>query len=420
MTTPDFAIVEPTAQQLKMWGDTRAALIWHCPAFTHIFYEMMHKNNSEHIALFTNDAEKIPVAATDGSNIIINVDTFFTNYSLNERLFIIAHEIAHGIFGHCELGHKIRMMGAVKYPDGVELPYDHMTMNHAMDYVINDMLYDSKIGIMPKDALHDTVKGKHDDDVLTVYRRIYNPKGNNTNGQKSFDQHLQPGTTTGNDPTQAANARNAQEWKTAVAGAIASARAQGKLPASMDRALSGIVEPTVDWTDKIIGFFARKPGGGSYNWRSPDRRFITRDIIAPSRSGFGAGPVVVAVDTSGSIGQPVLDMFFGEMYGILDDVRPTQIILMFCDAQVHRIDYIEDTSDLLDIKKKGAPGGGGTAFEPVFHKIAELDIQPDALIYLTDGYGSFNVPAPSYSVLWGSISTGVKYPFGEVVELPKM
>jgi len=311
-------------------------------------------------------------------------------------------------------------MGAVKYPDGKELPYDHATMNQAMDYVINDMLHDSKIGSMPKGALHDTVKGKHDDDVLTVYRRIYNPKGNNTGGQKSFDEHLQPGTTTGNDPTQAANARNDQEWKTAVAGAIASAKAQGKLPAALDRALSGIVEPTVDWKDKIIGFFARKPGGGSYNWRSPDRRFITRDIIAPSRSGFGAGPVVVAVDTSGSIGQKELDLFFGEMYGILDDVRPTQIILMFCDAQVHRVDYIEDTSDLLDVKKKGAPGGGGTRFEPVFDKIAELDIQPDALVYLTDGYGSFPTAAPTYSVLWGSISTGVKYPFGEVVELPKV
>lgn len=423
--------VDLTPEQERAWEATRAALVWHCPAFTHVFYTMMNKNDGKHVAMFVGPDEGIPVAATDGHNIIIVPEPFF-KYTLSERIFIVAHEICHGIFGHCELIFKLSTAGRVRYPDNVELPYDGDTMQKALDYVINDLLVQSKIGTYNADWLHDTVIAQHTDDVLTAYRRILQQNkgkgGQNTpqNGQagskggnqKSFDKHLKPGQSTGQNPSQAAAARSEVEWKSAVAGGIASARAQGKLPGALERALSEVVEPKVDWKDKVIGFFARKVGGGGYNWRKPDRRLITRNIIAPGRSGFGAGTVVVGLDTSGSVGQRELDMFFGELHGILDDVRPQRIVLMFCDTMVHRVDEIEDTVDLLHVRKQGAPGGGGTSFRPVFEKITELGIEPDALVYLTDGMGSFPSKEPTYPVLWGNVYAGSKFPWGEVIDIP--
>jgi predicted metal-dependent peptidase len=66
------------------------------------------------------------------------------------------------------------------------------------------------------------------------------------------------------------------------------------------------------------------------------------------------------------------------------------------------------------------PGRGGTSFVPVFEKIKEMNIKPDALVYLTDGYGTFPSD-PGYHVLWGSIAlTPEGYPFGEVVMIPKV
>jgi predicted metal-dependent peptidase len=418
-------IVEITPQQAKQWSDTRAALIWHAPAFTHILYTMMNKNGNEHIAIFTKE---VPIAATDGTHILLNPDTFFP-LSLSERIFVVAHEISHGIFAHCEMMQRFKMTGKVCYPDGKELDYDQMDMNKAMDYVINDMLIDSKIGTYNPNWLHDTTIATHQDSVLTAYRRIHQNKsggaggagqgqGNGKSGQQGFDQHLAPGTTTGQDPASAANGRNEIEWKTAIAGAAASARAQGKLPAALERLLEEVLNPQVDWSEKVIGWFNRKPGGGTYDWRKADRRFITRNIIAPARSGFGAGPIVVAIDTSGSIGQKELSVFFGEMFGILDDVRPTCIHVIWCDAAVNRVDEIHDTADLLELRMKKAPGGGGTAFEPVFDKVVELGIEPDALIYLTDGLGSFPKQAPLYPVMWGNIEKGSKYPWGDVIDIP--
>lgn len=418
-----FEIVEITPAQAKLWADTRAALVWHCPAFTHILYTMMNKNGNEHIAVFSKD---VPIAATDGSHIIINPETFFP-LSLKKRVFVVAHEISHGIFAHMEMMHRCKATGKVVYPDGKNLDYDHETMNKAMDYVINDMLIDSKVGEYDNNWLHDTTIATHKDSVLTAYRRIFqqnNGQGGagggsgNSKGQQSFDKHMAPGSTTGQDPATASSGRNEVEWKTAIAGAVSAAKSQGKLPAALERLMNEVLEPKVDWTEKIIGWFARKPGGGTYDWRKPDRRFITRNIVAPSRTGFGCGPVVVAIDTSGSIGQKELDRFFGEMFGILDDVRPSVIHVMWCDAKVHRVDEIHDTTDLLDLRMKRAPGGGGTAFEPVFDEVTNLSIEPDALIYLTDGMGSFPKKAPLYPVLWGNIYPQSKYPWGEVVDVP--
>lgn len=356
-------LVEITPAQAKLWADTRAAMIWHCPAFTHILYTMMNKAGTDHYAVFT---KSVPIAATDGQNILINPETFFP-LSLNERVFVVAHEVAHGIFGHCEMMHKLRMTGKVAYPDGKELPFDGGTMNKAMDYVINDMLVQSRIGTYNDNWLWDRTIATEEDSVLTAYRRIYQKNGGgggNKGGgggndkQKGFDYHLDPGTTTGQDAASATSGRSEMEWKTAIAGALATAKAQGKLPAGLERMFGDILEPQVDWRDKVIGFLARNTGSGTYDWRRPDRRLVTRDIIAPGRTGYGAGDVVIGLDTSGSIGQRELDVFFGEMSGILEDVRPHRIILMYCDAQVHEVVEIFDAADLLNVRQKKAPGVG--------------------------------------------------------------
>jgi predicted metal-dependent peptidase len=406
--------VKLTPQQEKLWSDTRVALLWHCPAFTHIFYTLLDRSGSEYIAVFTED---IPIAATDGSCILFNPKTFFA-LNLQERLFVTSHEILHCIMNHMILMHGFRQRGKVAFSDGTELDYDHETMNVAMDLVINDLLVESGIGQMPTQGCHDTKLATGQDSSIDTYRKIF--KKQHGQGGKGFDTHMAPGNANGQDPNQAAQGRNESEWNTQLAAAANSARAQGKLPAGLERLIDSILNPKVDWRDKIRTLFARKVGSGSYDWRRPDRRLIVRDIHAPGRSGFGAGTIVVAVDTSGSIGDKEVAMFFAEMSGILEDVRPRKMFVVWCDAKVHRVDEIDEAVDLAAIQKRGAPGGGGTAFEPVFDWINDEMLVPDALVYLTDGYGSFPQTPPAYHVIWGSITPegGVNYPFGDVVEVP--
>lgn len=427
-------IVQLDAKQALLWSDTRAALIWHCPAFSHIFYTMLQNTGKKADAIFT-DSTAIPIAATDGSNLVFNTgpDGFF-RFNLNQRLFIVAHEILHCILNHCGISANLKMRGKVMFSDGEELPYEGGQMNEAEDFVINAILTESKVGQFPTDkdgkplGLYDVAIATSASNSLDTYRKIYkkDPAGGKGkgagaggSGKPGFDEHLAPGTTTGQDAQTAANGRNKAQWDTELQAGLSAARAMGKLPAELDRALSAVLDPQVDWREKIQSIFSRKVGNGSYDWNRPNRALITRNIYAPGRSGFGAGTVVVGVDTSGSIGATELDMFMAEMAGILEDVRPKELVIMWCDAKLQRTDYAEEASDLNTIRAKGAPGGGGTSFCPVFNEIARLGLEPEALVYLTDGMGSFPNKEPKYHVIWGNIFAGAKYPWGDVVDIPK-
>lgn len=407
-----------TATQEKLWSDTRVALLWHAPAFAHIFYTMMDNTPSKHIAYFT---EAVPIAATDGESLLLNPKTFF-KYNLNERVFICVHEIMHCIWNHCGLMHQFYQRGKVAYNDGTSLPYNPQVMNVATDLVINDALIESKIGQFSKDWLHNTSIANGNDSAIDAYKKVFKESkaGKKPIAGVSFDEHLAPGTLKGKDPRTAAGDRNEAQWKAEVAAGVASAKAQGKMPGNLDRLLKELMEPQVAWQEHIQALFARKLGGGSYSWRAPDRRLIVRDIYSPGRSGFGCGTVVVGADTSGSIGDATLNMFFAEVAGMLEDLRPQRLVIVWCDASVNRVDELEDAMDLNNVRCKGAPGGGGTAFEPVFAEIEKMGLEPDALVYLTDGYGSFPKREPKYPVIWGSISPkdAVKYPFGDVVLIP--
>lgn len=440
MTTPainpDFKLsrarptpCDITNDQRRLWVDTRTALLWSCPAFTYLLFNMMNPDASKDIAYWTKD---VPIAATDGEQLFLNPDRFF-GYKLQERVFIVAHEIMHCILNHCALMHTWSTAQKVDYPSGKSLPWDKEDANVAADFIINDVLIDSRVGQFSTDWLHDPKTAGKDDAFHDAYAKVYKQKpsggggknpGNNPggNGQgqgqgqgkgQSFDQHLAPGTGQGKDPTQAAQERagKQQEWKTA----IAAAKAQGTLPGALERIFNDLLKPEVDWTEIIRGFFARKVGSGANDWRRADRRWIGHDIFFPARSGNGAGTVVVAIDTSGSIGQLELDHFFAEMRGIIDDVRPREIVLIWCDAAIGGVDIVTETQDLGGLKPKG---GGGTSFLPPFQWVEDNNIKPDALVYLTDLCGPFPPSPPAYPVCWGRTVASLTPPWGDVVDIP--
>jgi len=420
----NFPEVELNSQQKRQWSETLAAVNWIAPGFTHLLYTMLNKRDDSQVACFT---EAIPcAAATDGSQLIFKPSEFF-KLTLMERVFAVCHEISHCVGDHCGMGYTMKKRGEI-YCGNKKLKYDPMHANIVQDYIINDMLIESQFGTYNKAWLHDTNIATYKDDWVEVYFKTWRkrPPGNQPGtpgsdqtppGPGQFDQHLDPGTFDDKSPEDVAP-RNEQEWQQAVAGALAVARAQGKCPAAFEAHFGEMLEPKVDWREHLRALVARKVGSSGYDYRRPDRRLIVRDIGAPGRSGHGAGTVVLGIDTSGSVFD-MLDVWLAEVSGILEDVRPKQVFLVWCDAKVQRVDEVDDVSDLAWVRMKGAAGGGGTAFEPVFDWIEEEGLTPDCVLYLTDGFGSFPDEAPRYAVIWGNISgPDATYPFGEVVEVP--
>ncbi len=85
---------------------------------------------------------------------------------------------------------------------------------------------------------------------------------------------------------------------------------------------------------------------------------------------------------------------------------------MYFDAVVTRY----ETYQAGETVEFNPVGGGGTCFEPVFQTIEEEGIEPQAVVFLTDMYGSFPRQEPSYPVIWVSAG-GENAPFGEVISI---
>lgn len=404
------------AKQRKAWTETRSALLWAAPAFAHLYFTMMVEGLPDGVVW----CDEVPIAATDGKHLLLNPEPFF-KHTLPERVFIAAHEICHCMLNHCGLFHAMNSRKYIIAPDGTRLPWVPLMGNMAADYIINDMLIDSGIGQYNPNWLHDRSIGTNMDALPVVYARLFEAvqkkvvtlQGNGTGTQQGFDEHLQPGASEGKDANEAISGRSQAEWDAAVAAAVAAAKAQGKLPAAMDRMFSSVLEPQVDWMDKIRALLLRRVGDDGLTWKRPNRRYIVNDVYLPSRIGHSCGPIGIVIDTSGSITQKILDFFFAEMKGILTDVNPEKVYVIWCDAQVHSVQEIEDVDDIGTLKPKG---GGGTDFRPPFIWLDKHDVEVDALVYLTDMYGDFPKSAPTYPVIWARMSD-VNAPWGDVVDI---
>jgi len=418
LVAANFSRYKPDPADEKLIRDAMAFLVIKSPFFAHLLYNECRMS-------YTKD---IPIAATDGMNIMFNIDTVKAlQLTIQEIAFIVAHEVAHCFFGDLLLNAMWRTTMKVVCRGGV-LPFDPEIMNAARDYRINAMLVESKIGTMPKDkttgkqiGLFDTsISAKGMESQIDIYEKLYQQKkssGGSIGG--GFDVHM--------DPTKAQEAAEAAGQRAqAITAAVQAAEAAGTgtIPSAVRRLIGDILEPKVPWQDHLRSTMTRAAGDPAYDWRTIDRRLLVRPtpIYFAKMAHSGAGCIVVGVDTSGSIDQNTLDRFFGEMTGIVQDLNPAQLIVIWCDAAVGRVDELEDPEDLEELKMlvddEGVNGGGGTAFGPVFDKIAELDIQPDMLVYLTDACGSFPAQEPEYPTVWGVIgSGGGRCPWGTVVEV---
>lgn len=420
---------ELTPTQQSAAEIARVGFMAAAPFYAHYFYSEMRE-------MFTKD---IPTAATDGRTIYINPE-YLEARKPAERVFIYAHEVDHVISRHPQRFNHHRREGNVR-----DTPADAEQLNIAADYVVNAGLMEQRIGMMNPDWCYDpNTTGA--DLVEDVYARHYKkpppggsggdpgmtfggsgkaPKGGKGDAQAagnggSFDQILAPPI----DPvTGKEDLPDPAEFKEAVARAAAAAKAMGNMPGFLQRKVDEILEPQIDWRDHVRMLMTGHMGARHETWNRLNRRYAALGALAsnpvpqfPGRRGFGADTVVCVIDNSGSIGEKELCAFFSEVGGVIADVKPKRVILMWCDADVRQVDEAKSLDELQDIRVKGSPGGGGTSFIPPFKWLKENDIVPETLIYITDMYGSFPSEKPPFPVIWCA-STDVAAPWGEAVRI---
>ena len=135
-------------------------------------------------------------------------------------------------------------------------------------------------------------------------------------------------------------------------------------------------------------------------YRKPNRRYLSAGIYMPSGVTEQVGELILAIDTSGSIGSSELSAFLSEVKEICDTVHPDGVRVLYWDTQICRDEkYDVDQLDTL-VKSTKPEGGGGTDVTCVTDYIRDNSINAQACIVLTDGHlyggwGQWTMP-----VLW--------------------
>jgi predicted metal-dependent peptidase len=340
--------------------------------------------------------------ATDGYNIFVN-PAFCEKLSEAEVAGVFAHEVMHAVLGHID-----RRKGR-----------NRVHWNMAIDHATNLMLKDFGFTLPANGLFDQRFRGMT---AEQIFERVINEPV-----LEGFDLHLEPGDLEGawgrgdDYPTEDERRRLRQ----AVLKDMEQERlrrGQGHWPADLSREIQLATRTVIPWQNLLARFFSdiRRTDYRLYPF---NKKHLWRGIYLPSIGVPGPDHVVLAIDTSGSVSAKDLGEFVAEL-DRLRSFTDCRLTLLHCDAAVHRADESTGRGDTLLPESTGRrlAGGGGTSFVPVFDWIAkkmrEGAAAPDALIYCTDGWGTFPPRAPDYPVVWIlTRGSSAQFPFGQVIRL---
>ncbi len=355
----------------------------------------------------TPSGTNIRTSATDGKTLWINPEEFgkLTN---KERIGVLAHEVMHVI-----LQHNARLAMYQSLGLGPDLKaFSAKKFNHACDYIINAYLTDQKDDKggkkfhLPLGTLQNSqVTG--DDIVDEIYLKLPDEEENTDD---NFDDHEAPP-----DPSSLPQKPTIQA---ALAKAAEISKMQGKGVGGMQRLIDDICNPQVPWHEllrKALTNITR--GRDTHTWARPNRRKLATPphIYWPGKAGWKGPHIAVEIDTSGSIGEDELSTFMAELGGILTDLEPEMVYVMYVDDDLHGdVIEIDDVNNLSEVKHK-AGGGGGTDMTTVFRVIEERQLPVETVVVLTDGYTPFP-EEETIPTVW-CMTTDLKAPNGTTVHV---
>lgn len=345
----------------------------------------------------------------DGVNLFYNPETI---NEMSERQIIGA--LAQNVM-HCALGHTLRRGERDKKK--WDLACDHavnlildecndmeLPPNSPRDGQYKDMTAEVIYNKLPED------ENNGDDDGNSPNARGYSGINDSpSNGEAKDDPSGGQGKT-----SPMSESEMEQDWKISTRQAAKAAKMQGNLPGNLEEMLQNILAPRVEWKE-VLRRFMTSNNKNDYSWMRGNRRHIAQGLYLPSAWSESMGEIVIAIDTSASVSARELEQFQGEINAILEDCPPSRMHVIQCDTQVNRVDEYDPTDLPLNIK---VTGRGGTYFEPVFDYVKEHGIDPECLVYLTDGYADSDFPEPPYPTLWVIDNRDAPDPeFGETTRL---
>ena len=281
--------------------------------------------------------------------------------------------------------------------------------NMACDYVINLIIYlENRDGfaVLPKGALLDERFANMS--AAQVYKILKQEQEDNP---EDGDQGEGDGAGLDEHDWEGAQEMSAEEQRE-LAQEIDQAIRQGAMTAGKvgsggNRSIDQLLQPEVNWREVLREFITETcRGNDDSTWRQPSRRHLAMGMLRPSGITERVGELVIAIDTSGSIGQHELTKCLSEIKGVCDTVKPESVRILYWDTKVCSDELYGDVpnacASLEQLTQTTKPaGGGGTRVQCVPDYIRDNNINAQAVIVLTDGYLGGDWGAWTMPLLWG-------------------
>lgn len=395
-----------------------------------------------------------PTAATDGTNLYFDI-AFLSELSPNDRMFVLGHEVYHNV-----MLHFIRQGGR-----------DRQLWNIATDMEVNGILAEDGLippqsAILPEKFGFERNKSAEEYYQLLIekqqLRQTQNSAGDgekgdgnaeggdgqsnpgadssgNENGELNgqFDKHIYDDENlaeadgpadkadkygkVGKDEDFQPNVKEQVVEKmreAAVSAAQQIERQRGELPAHLQRLVNNLLEPEIDWKEKLTQF-TTKCMSNDPTWNRPNRRFAHCGMFLPGHEGKQLN-VAVVLDTSGSTAVDA-ERFLAELHGIINAFGNYKLTIVHCDSQVQHVDEFDvDTPFIFDENGYEMHGGGGTRLRPALEYLDVNGVEADVCLMFTDGYTEKFTEdmAPNCPTMWLITPGGTKQNagFGEIIE----
>jgi len=365
--------------------------------------------------------------ATNGKYIFVPAQKYYKDFTFKHIIFVIAHET-----WHCGGGHIFRMRERQLLP-----------WNAAADYATNDLLHKNGFDVHPASLLDEKYAGMTAEKIyaLLFQENEQKQKGKGKGGEgegedgdgsgggmslPDFAQDLKdPGKGKPKDGKDGKNQvpdsgmdpkELEQEWKESVMSAARIAKGRGMLPGGLEEYINEVLFPKVPWQQVLYRYLQSAKGNSDYTTYPFNRRHIWREMYLPSMRGEMI-EMIVGMDVSGSVGHDDLVRYFSEIRGIASLFGSYTIHFFQCDTKIHKYEVLTEDDEIPTI----AVGRGGTAFEPVFEKIEDEQLQDLPVVYFTDLDGSFPQHYDGDGVFWlirkDQNRCGHDVPFGEIIEI---
>ena len=340
----------------------------------------------------TGIKDGIPTACTNGRDEWYGRE-FVNKLSEKELGFVVAHEAMHKMYRHLTTWRKLH-------------DENHKLANAACDYVINLQLKDldkaESIIAMPicKDGpnkgkviglVDERFRGMNAKQVFDILKQEQEDNGGDDDPDnfgdgdgEGFDEHDWEGAENLTDEEKKELERQVDQ---AIRQGLIAEKKFGKGAGGLGRDMEDLLTPTVDWREVLREFVKSTCAGkDKSSWRRPNRRFLGSGTYMPTLVSETVGNIVVAVDTSGSVGRDEFLEFMSEVKSIADDVKPSRVDMLYWDGAVDKHEEYEqhEVANLIDATRP--MGGGGTDPDCVPKYMASKGMRPECVVMFTDGY----------------------------------